>query len=144
MPWTSSNTAAATIGTAGELAGFGTGDTTTITYGIGTGCSITKIITVNPTPANIGGNFTVCVGATTALTDGTTGGTWGSGTVAVATVVTATGVVEGRSATPANTTVITYTAPTGCTTTQTITVNPLPLAITGVLKGIHRSVNYFK
>jgi hypothetical protein len=82
-----------------------------------------------PTTAPIAGTFTVCVGANTALTDATPGGTWSSGNTAVATVNVATGVVAGISG---GTSIITYHAGTG-NVTATVTVTPLPVAgtITG-------------
>ena len=80
------------------------------------------------TPA-IAGTFTVCVGATTALTD-TAAGTWSSGSTGVATVGSTTGIVTGVSGGTAR---ITFTAGTGAVT-QVVTVNPAPVvpAITGI------------
>ncbi len=71
--------------------------------------------------------MTVCVGATTTLTDITTGGTWSGGITTIATV--SGGVVTGVGT---GTATITYTA-LGKTTTATVTVNPLPavVAMTG-------------
>jgi type IX secretion system substrate protein/Big-like domain-containing protein len=53
----------------------------------------------------ITGTTTVCAGATTQLTDATTGGTWTSGNTSVATVERARGLVRGISA---GTAIITY------------------------------------
>lgn len=77
----------------------------------------------------ITGTPTVCVGATTALTSGTPGGTWNSSTPAVATV-SSSGLVTGLTA---GTSIISYTE-SGCTVTQVVTVVGLPDAgtITGV------------
>ncbi|MDP2335268.1 MAG: SdrD B-like domain-containing protein [Bacteroidota bacterium] len=93
--------------------------------------SATRTITVNAlpaAPAAITGTLTVCVGSTTQLADATTGGTWTSGSLGVATVNASTGLVTGVSA---GTALITYT--TGgvvmlCTNsvTQTVTVNASP------------------
>src|SRR6185369_16129182 len=58
------------------------------------------------------------------------GGTWLSGTPAVATVGIASGVVTGIAV---GTTIITYTLSTGCSTTTIVTVNETPPAITGTL-----------
>lgn len=126
--WTSSNNTIATVGSAsGIVTGVAPG-TSTITYTLATSCSITTIVTVNPLPAPITGTFTVCVGLTTTLVDGTTGGTWASSNVALATVGSSTGVVTGVSN---GVPIITYTLPTGCIAVQNVTVNPLPAAITG-------------
>ncbi len=121
--WTSSN-GNVSVGSTGIVTGNTVG-TSTITYALGTGCIVTTTVTATATPAAISGIKTVCVGATTALTDGG-GGTWsasnsntsvdGSGNV--------TGLIVGTST-------ITYTLGTGCTAVTDITVNPNPTAITG-------------
>ena len=126
--WTSTNTAAVTIGSStGVATGAGSG-TATITYTLGTGCVITTTVTDNPLPLVINGPGAVCAGLSIALTDATGGGTWTSGSVGTATVVAGTGVVTGIAAGSVK---ITYTLPTGCIMTRTITVNPLPGAING-------------
>ncbi len=128
--YTSSNTAIATVVSAtGVVTGVSAG-TVTITYTLPAGCFVTQTVTVYPTPAVITGNPTVCLGLTTALADGTSGGTWTSSLPAVGSIST-TGVVSGI--TP-GTTVISYTlAPIGCNVVYPVTVNPLPAAITGTL-----------
>ncbi|MES2703249.1 MAG: Ig-like domain-containing protein [Bacteroidota bacterium] len=127
--WTSSNTGNATIGSAsGIVTGVAAG-TSTITYMLGTGCYRTRVQTVNPLPAAIGGSTTVCMGNSAALTNATSGGmAWSSGDVAVATVGSSSGVVTPVSV---GTATITYTLTTGCYTTTIITVNSTPGAITG-------------
>ena len=80
-------------------------------------------IVVNALPAEITGTFNVCAGSTVTLSSATTGGTWSSGTPAVATINAESGVVTGVLA---GSSVITYTLGTGCFVTQTVTVNPLP------------------
>jgi trimeric autotransporter adhesin len=127
--WTSANTAIATVGSStGLVVGVSAG-TTNITYTLSTGCFAIKVVTINSLPATIGGITSVCVGSSTTLTDGTSGGTWSSGNPAVATVGSTTGVVTGVSA---GTVTITYTVTTtGCATTTIVTVNPLPSAIGG-------------
>ncbi len=129
--WSSSNTSQATIGTSGTVTGVAAGNPF-ITYTLPTGCIATQQITVNPLPAAISGSLAVCAGSTTTLTDATTGGTWTSGTPGTATIGAASGIVTTVSAGPA-TTLITYTLPTGCLVTATLTVNPVPNAITGTL-----------
>ncbi len=47
--WTSSNPAVATAGSSGIITGVA-GGTVNITYSLGTGCSVTKPVTVNPMP----------------------------------------------------------------------------------------------
>lgn len=81
---------------------------------------------VNPPAVTISGTASVCIGSTTTLTASVSDGTWSSGTPANATV-DAAGVVSGVAA---GTAVISYVHYTG-TATATVTVNPLPAAITG-------------
>jgi uncharacterized protein YjdB len=129
--WTSSNTAVASIDFFTAFTSGITAGTSTITFTIGTGCIATTVLTVNPSPPAIGGVESVCSGSTTNLSDATTGGTWVSSNTAVATIGSSSGVVNavGTFFSISN---ITYTAPTtGCTTEATVTVNPLPSAITG-------------
>jgi uncharacterized protein YjdB len=126
--WASSNpTVANIISSTGVVTGMASG-TSRITYTIGTGCKITRIITVNPNPAAIGGTAIMCAGSSVTLTNSTTGGTWSSSNTTVANASGTLGVTTGVSA---GTAVITYTAPTGCYATKVVTVNPLPVAITG-------------
>ena len=126
--WSSSSTAIAIIGSAGDVTSQAAG-TSTITYALA-GCIATDIVTVHPVPTVINGASSVCVGATISLTEGSTGGTWSSGNTSVASI-SAAGVVSGVDAGTAN---ITYAFNTGCITFTTITVNPLPAAIAGVNK----------
>ena len=99
----------------------------TVTYTAGSGCFVTKTINVNPQPSAINGQLTVCVGATTFLTDGTSGGvSWTSGSPSNATV-SYSGAVVGVAA---GTSTITYMISTGCTITAVVTVNTVPAPIT--------------
>jgi len=131
--WTSSNTAIATVDPATGLVGGNSvlGGSATIFYADGgTGCPVTTTVTVNPL-SPITGVTNVCTGLTTQLSDITTGGTWMSSNIAIATV-DPTGLVPGVS-TAGGVDTITYTTPAGCTTIAAITVNPLPAVITGNL-----------
>jgi len=88
----------------------------------------TSVVTTNPGPA-ITGTTSVCAsGGTTTLTPATTGGTWSTVDGSIATVVG--GVVTGHNV---GTTTLSYVLPSGCYSTTTITVNPLPTAITGTM-----------
>lgn len=124
--WSSSNTSIATIGTSGVISGISNG-TVRITYTVGSGCIVTKVITVNPLPAVITGTLSVCSGLNTSLGNASGGGTWSSSSVTTAYVST-TGVVTGYST---GTATITYINGTGCIRTATVTVNESPSAITG-------------
>ncbi len=117
----------ATISASGVVTGV-TAGTATVTYTLPAGCYTTVTITVNPLPAAIGGPTTVCVNASITLTDATGSGTWSSSNNAIATIAPTTGVLTGVGA---GTATISYTLSTGCLTTYTVTVNPIPAAIAG-------------
>ncbi len=126
--WNSSNTSVATVGSTGLVTGVAAG-TSTISY-IVSGSSATAVVTVNPLPAAISGTTTVCVSATTTLTDASAGGSWSTSSPSVATIGTSSGVVTGVAT---GAVVMTYTLASGCYVTKAMTVNPLPFAgtITG-------------
>ena len=125
--WTSAVTSVATVGSTGGITSVSPG-TTTVSYTLSTGCASTVVVTVNPLPGPVTGVFSVCQGLTTTLTDAG-GGSWTSSNTTVATAGSATGIVTGVSV---GSSTITYKLPTGCITTVTVTVNPLPSAITGL------------
>ncbi len=129
--WSSSNSSVVNIGTGSAFAAAGTAQGyDTIVYRLSvTGCSQSRVVTVNPLPASISGNLLVCVGLTTALTDSTAGGVWSSTPTSVAIINSSTGVATGEAA---DTSIITYKLSTGCSISAILTVNPLPAAITGV------------
>ncbi len=124
--WTSSNTSVATIVTSTGMLNSVSLGTTIIRYSLPSGCFATytvNIVSVTP----ISGNMNVCVGRTTTLSNSATGGTWASGAPAVATIGTSTGIVSGVGVGNAP---ITYTIGS-CISYATVTVNPLPAAISG-------------
>ncbi len=127
--WSSSNTAAATVGSlTGQVLGITPG-TTTITYSLGTGCTVNKMISVNATPAAITGALSACAGTTTTLSDATAGGAWSSPPAydPIATI-NASGKVSALSA---GTDTISYSH-NGCAATAVFTVYATPAIITGV------------
>lgn len=127
--WSSSNTSIATVPlTSATVTGIAAGNAT-ITYMSINGCTTTRVVTVNSTPAAITGTPIVCVGATTALSSATAGGNWISSNTTKATV-SATGIVSGVAAAAVT---ISYVMPTGCRALLPITVNAIPAAITGTL-----------
>jgi hypothetical protein len=96
--WSITPTSVATINaSSGEVTGVSAG-TATITYTVtATGCTATKNITVNPTPAieTSGITTSFCAGETqtfalTSATAGLTGGTWGFVTTPIASTINAT------------------------------------------------------
>jgi len=125
--WSSSATSAATVGSStGVVMGIASGNTD-ITYTLPTGCVAVSSILVNPLPVVITGDAFACAGSGTTLANTDAGGTWSSGTTAIADV-DASGAV---SAIAAGNATISYTLPTGCVRTRTYTVNPLPQPFTG-------------
>jgi len=125
--WSSSDVTVGTIDTTTGVFHGLTAGTTMITYMMPTGCFRTAIATVNPTPTPISGLGSVCIGMTITLTS-SAGGTWQSSTPGVGTVGAGTGIVGGITS---GTTIISYSYSTGCRRTTTVTVAPLPPAITG-------------
>lgn len=126
--WTSGSMAVAAIG---SLSGVATGiapGTDVITYTLGTGCSVTGIISVNPLPAPITGSTGLCAGAITTLSDASPGGTWSSSNVAIATIGATSGTATGLAIGSAT---VSYTVSTGCSSTTTINVYASPSVISG-------------
>lgn len=126
--WSSSAVTVATIGSlTGDVNTFATGNTIISYTDLTTGCVSTTTVTVSLlTP--ITGPTRVCFGDTIRLSNITTGGTWVSSDVTKATVDISTGVVTGVSA---GLVTITYSIG-GCVGTYPVTVLPAVPAITGV------------
>lgn len=125
--WVSAMPSVATVNSSGVVGGVLAG-VVTVSYILPTGCSTSRNVTVNALPAVIIGATSACLGSSTVLINSTPGGTWASGNLAIATVGLTSGVVNGVALGTAN---VTYTLPTGCRRSAEITVNPLPLPITG-------------
>lgn len=122
--WLSGNTSIASVNSVTGVVTGMNGGTTRISYRLTGGCLSYKAMTV----AAITGTPKVCVGATNTLTH-LLSGTWSSSNTALATVNATTGVVTGVA--PGNV-VISYTLVGGLVNTQSVMVNPLPAAISGV------------
>ncbi len=129
--WSSTVTTAGTVGSAtGAVFGVGAGGTV-ISYTLAGGCGAGASVTVYSNPTAITGTASVCTGLTTTLNSTPSGGTWTSGSPAVASVGSATGVVSGATAGVA---VISYTQGAGsCFATKPVSVVATPGAITGTL-----------
>jgi uncharacterized protein YjdB len=126
--WISAATSTASVSTGGIVTGIAAG-TTTISYGLLTGCVSSVVVTVNALPAVFSGSLAVCQSGTVTLGSTPAGGTWSSSIIANATIGSSSGVVNGVAA---GTSSITYTvAGTGCARAAVVTVNPLPGVITG-------------
>jgi hypothetical protein len=125
--WTSSNPSIANAGlTTGVISAVSPG-LATITYTAPTGCTVTTSVSVNNSPALITGVSSVCEGSSVVLSDISSGGSWSSSS-SFASVGSSTGAVSGVTAGSA---MISYTLPNGCSSVVPITINPVPLPITG-------------
>ena len=127
VTWFSSATGIATVTATGIVTGV-TNGTALISDTLATGCRSTMLVTVNLNPAAITGPSTICQTASATLTDGSGSGTWTSGAGATATVGSSSGMVTGLLP---GTATITFTLPSTCSTTTSITVLAGPNAIIG-------------
>lgn len=126
--WTSGNVVVATVGSGTGVVTGNSAGTAVVTYSVSSGCRATIVVTVNPIPPAISGLAGICVNDTRTLADAVPGGSWSSSLPSIAAVGSTSGVVTGMSA---GTATITYMMPTGCFTTATVVINPLPGVITG-------------
>ena len=124
--WSISTGPAATITASGVVTGINAGSAT-VTYTAANSCYVTIPITVNALPSAITGTFAVCQASVTTLSSLPATGTWSVGSAAIATVVGGGGF---RGVSPGTTTV-TYTLPTTCRVTASLTVNEIPATIEG-------------
>lgn len=125
--WSSSNTAMATVNSAGVVTSH-TAGYITISYTNAQGCSSFAPIDIFSNPPTPSGTTTICVGSTSLLIDTMNmGSTWSSSAPAIATV-DATGLVAGVSS---GTAIISYTSWSGCFSTVTVSILESPAAITG-------------
>lgn len=132
--WSSGNTSTATV-SGGVVSGVGAGSVV-ISYSVTNSCGTavdTQMVTVNPLPdaGVITGGSVVCTGVDLTLSNATSGGTWSSSDMAVATVVS--GVVHGAAV---GTVIISYSVSNSCGTdvdTQMVQVDLSPSA--GLIAG---------
>ncbi|MFN4951187.1 MAG: beta strand repeat-containing protein, partial [Flavobacteriales bacterium] len=121
--WASSNQAIATVSSLGVVTGVSPG-TVSMTYTNNFGCNASSSVTVNANPVITGAN-NLCLNGTLQLNgDGTAApnNPWTSSNLGVATISN-TGLITGISVGTSN---ITYTNLAGCSSSLTITVNPIP------------------
>jgi uncharacterized protein YjdB len=126
--WSSSHPTIANIAPTGIVTGMAAG-TANITYSMSGGCKAYTIVTVNGQPSGILGTLKACVGASTTLSNSTSGGSW-SVSNSNATVGASTGIVTGASA---GTVTVSYITPAGCYKTAIVTINATPSPISGTL-----------
>ncbi|MBE2288255.1 MAG: T9SS type A sorting domain-containing protein [Chitinophagaceae bacterium] len=125
--WSSSSSNLAIGSSSGILTGLSSGSSTVL-YTLPNGCNRSTSITVNPSPAAITGPTSVCVSGIANLGNTTTGGTW-SVSNTNATIIALTGQLTGSVS---GTAIATYSLPTGCSATMTVSINPLPSPISGM------------
>jgi len=125
--WSSSNTAIAAIDAAGAVTGILAGNTD-IRYNTGCGIAAVQSLTVVAAPLAISGASSVCEGANITLSNAAASGTWSSSAATIATINTASGIVNGVLAGNA---VITYGTGCGSDVTATVTVITTPGVISG-------------
>lgn len=127
--WSSSNTSRiAANATTGDIAGVTIGSAT-ITYHLGSGCHVTKDVTVNGNPPAISGGTSFCSGSSITMSNSLAGGTWSTSSPLIATADMTSGVVTGVNG---GAVYVSYTIPTGCYSVKFLSVNPTPAAITGL------------
>jgi len=114
----------------GIVSGYLSG-TDVITYTLPAGCYATAVVTINSSPLAITGNFGLCSGSSTILSDAVPGGTWSSSSATVASIGSVSGTVSSLSV---GSTVVSYILSSGCNAAVVISVNPVPLPISGTLK----------
>lgn len=111
--WSSSNTGVATIGlTTGVLSGIATGEAT-ITFRVNsTTCFTTRNVTIGATDAGtVSGPSSMAAGSSVTMSKSVLGGVWSSSDVSIATVGSATGIVNAVSV---GTAIITYLVTSSC------------------------------
>jgi uncharacterized protein YjdB len=132
--WNSGNPLIAVIGSSTGVVTGVTGGLVNITYTGPLGCRTSSVISINPTPVTILAAPALCTGRTTVLHCSTPGGVWISSNTSVATIATSGPMAGATYGLSSGTVVITYTLPTGCFRTTTMTINPSPAPISGAQK----------
>ncbi len=132
--WTTSNPAIATVtgaGTTANVCGVATGSAT-ITYTVG-GCFTTQVVAVHPNPpamtvtAPLPYNWHMCAWYDTlTFVDADTNGVYTSALITVTNIGAGRGKVHAYMPGVAT---LSYTLPSGCSVSATITVDPLPAPI---------------
>lgn len=131
--WTSSAPGIASVSGIGVVTGFGTG-AATISYTISNSCGTDYAImpvSINLPPSPITGPTTVCGGSGGTFTDAVPSGTWSSSDVSVASIGSSSGIMT--SILTGGVAIISYSFSSACYITKTITINPNPPAIGGVM-----------
>ncbi len=127
--WSSSAPYIAGISLAtGIVTGLSSGSSTITYTDITTGCFTSISVTVGIGPPPISIPSSVCLGSSTAVTDGMPGGAWTSGDPSIALIAPFTGIITPVAL---GTVTISYSLGTSCVATHPITVVPAIAPITG-------------
>ncbi len=135
--WSSSNSAIASVTSAGVVNGASPGPAT-ISYTVNNACgtaNATKSVSVFNVPTNgtISGTTTFCAGTTSALSITTSGGAWSSRNTAIATVGAGSGVVTGVAG---GSVVVLYTNSNSCgAAIDSVALTITPAANAGTISG---------
>ena len=112
----------------GVVTGVSTGPDT-IYYATGCGFPQYYPVQVIADPSAVVGIDSICVNASTVLSDAASGGTWTTSDPTIATIGSASGVATGMAAGTVN---MMYSTGCGTAAVFAMTVNPIPSAITGL------------
>jgi uncharacterized protein YjdB len=134
--WSSSNTGIATVNFLGTVTGVSAGNANITFRASGTGCYVTREVTVNPLPVVV--SASVCPAQTATLTATPSGGTWSISNPSVATINATTGELTGVIVfnSGVSIAIVTNTLATGCSKTAVVSVNPVPSVISGGITNI--------
>ena len=112
------------IGASASLVAGAVAGTAIVSYTLGTGCKITSINTIYAKPLPIMGNFNLCVGLVTLLSDASPVSSWSSSNPTIA--IASGGAITGAG--PGMATITFKTSAAGnCLTTQVVTVSAMPV-----------------
>lgn len=125
--WSSTDPSVAPVSTSGVVTALTFG-TSIISYTLPTGCAAKVVVTVNSIPDPITGITNACIGSHVHLSTTSTGGTWASADVYVATIDMYSGDYVGHNA---GTVIISYISAAGCVTYTILTIEALPPSIVG-------------
>lgn len=113
------------VNSAGLLSAYAPG-VDTLFYSLGTGCFRSLLVRINPLPADIVGDSSICVNSDVVLTNSTPGGHWSQIDPFIDSMNN--GYVMGKNA---GVDTIFYTLPTGCKKKLSMHILPLPSDILG-------------
>jgi len=131
--WSASGSAATVHPITGVVSAVSAG-TVLVTYTLpATGCLVTRVVTVHPTPGPITGTAAICIGSSSTLSNTIAGGVWSSDAGSVVSISSATGSSISVSGLSVGTATVSYLIGSSCLSTVVVTVHPL--TVPGVITG---------